>query len=56
MIGGTIVNYSPPTYYCDSVLKPLLKKYMGINFECNVKKHGVYPVGLGIVNFKCNPV
>jgi RNA 3'-terminal phosphate cyclase (ATP) len=56
MIGGTIVSHAPPTYYLDDVLKIILKEKIGIDFSIQVKKHGLYPTGGGIVNFKSFPV
>lgn len=54
--GGSIVNFSPPTFYVNDVLKPILNKFMGIDLSLEVRKHGMFPQGGGRVIFNSNPV
>jgi len=54
--GGTLVNFSPSTFYLNDVLRVILKKNMNINFNLKVVRHGIFPVGGGFVEltFKRN--
>jgi RNA 3'-terminal phosphate cyclase (ATP) len=56
MIGGTIVSHAPSTFYIQDVLLPILKDNMKIDFSIDLKKHGIFPIGGGLVNFHTNYV
>ncbi|WP_287587193.1 RNA 3'-terminal phosphate cyclase [Candidatus Borrarchaeum sp.] len=54
LIGGTTVRWSPPTPSIQNVLLPILKK-TGIRTQIEIKKHGFYPKGGGIIEAKIDP-
>jgi RNA 3'-terminal phosphate cyclase (ATP) len=56
MIGGTVVSHAPSTFYIQDVLLPILKEKMKIDFSLDVKKHGLFPAGGGLVDFNTSPV
>ena len=49
LTGGTLVKFSPTIYYLNEVLFPILEKNMNIKASCDLKKNGIYPMGLGEV-------
>ena len=49
LTGGTLVKFSPTIYYLNDVLFPILEKNMNIKASCDLKKNGIYPMGLGEV-------
>ena len=49
LTGGTLVKFSPTIYYLNEVLFPILEQYMNIKAKCDIKKNGIYPMGLGEV-------
>lgn len=49
LTGGTLCKFSPSIYYLNDVLFKLLKKYMNINVNCDLKRNGIYPIGCGSV-------
>ena len=49
IIGGTLVNFSPSTYYLNSVLFPLFEKLYNSKIKCEVQRHGLFPIGKGKV-------
>ena len=49
LTGGTLVKFSPTIYYLNEVLFPILENYMNIKAKCDLKKNGIYPMGLGEV-------
>lgn len=55
MSGGTVVSHAPATFYLQNVLKKILNK-MGIDFNLNVTRHGLFPVGGGVMKFNVLPV
>lgn len=48
--GGTIVSFSPSTYYLKDCLFQILNKIMNVEVIIDLKKHGLYPEGRGDVN------
>jgi len=55
IVGGTNVRWSPPMHILDNVIWNALRK-IGFNGNLNVKKHGFYPKGGGIVEVKIRPI
>ena len=49
LTGGTLVKFSPTIYYLNDALFPILEKSMNIKASCDLKKNGIYPMGLGEV-------
>ena len=45
--GGTLVSYSPSSYYLNDVLFPLFEKFYNTDILLNIIKPGLYPVGGG---------
>ncbi len=52
--GSTASLWSPPVYYMENVLFPVLAK-MGIEAKFAIKRHGFYPVGGSDVVFEISP-
>jgi len=50
ILGGTNVDWSPPTEFMQRLLFPLLKK-MGARFDASISKRGYFPKGNGVANF-----
>ena len=51
--GGTLVSFSPSNFYLSSVLFPLLKKLIKLDFvEFEILRHGTFPIGGGKVKLK----
>lgn len=47
--GGTLVNFSPSTFYLNDVLRIILAEKMNVCFDLNVERHGIFPAGGGCV-------
>jgi RNA 3'-terminal phosphate cyclase (ATP) len=56
MIGGTVVSHAPPTYYIDHVLNFFLVEKMGLNYQMEVNRHGLFPGGGGKVFLTTTPL
>jgi RNA 3'-phosphate cyclase len=52
--GSTASMWSPPVYYLENVLFPVLSK-MGIDAKFSLKRHGFYPEGGSDVQFEVSP-
>ncbi len=52
--GGTHVPFSPSFNYLSEVFIPYLEK-MGINLKIEIKAHGFYPKGGGLITAKVSP-
>ena len=52
--GSTASMWSPPVYYLENVLFPMLSR-MGIEAKFAVKRHGFYPEGGSDVQFEVGP-
>ncbi|UCD19701.1 MAG: RNA 3'-terminal phosphate cyclase [candidate division WOR-3 bacterium] len=52
--GGTAVPFSPPTGYFSHVFIPVLRM-VGAALDIDVKRHGFYPRGGGVVRAKIEP-